>query len=158
VATDCSTGFPFSGGKFWLPSPLVPKTKFKIQSFVSFYRRNNDEIKQLMMRSMHLIHRIMWTWYGIHVIQRLILTKLICAQLMQMLTQLDLQTQAKRKFKRRKKHDSQITCKLKILCGLREKNKKRRRRKRIKRNITWGPRKKKWDTKNMPWVLPYYHL
>lgn len=42
VAADCSIGFPFGGGKFWLPSPSAPWTKSAMRSFVPFLKTNKQ--------------------------------------------------------------------------------------------------------------------
>ena len=41
-AADSSMGFPFGGGKFWLPSPSAPWTKSAMRSFVPFYKIDID--------------------------------------------------------------------------------------------------------------------
>jgi len=41
-AADSSMGFPFGGGKFWLPSPSAPWTKSAMRSFVPFCKHNMD--------------------------------------------------------------------------------------------------------------------
>ena len=42
-AADCSIGFPFGGGKFWLPSPSEPWMKPAMRSFVPFCKMNKEE-------------------------------------------------------------------------------------------------------------------